>query len=151
MSLRASDEALVHESRIRVPYTWAAGETLSRFLRSLRDTGKIEATRCPCCKTVYVPPRRSCGRCFVDCGEWLEVGPGGTLLSFTQALYESPAHPHDRPWYGLIRLDGATTALLHLLGETDGAELKAGARVEPVFAEARSGRVLDIRYFRPAR
>ncbi|MBI4425684.1 MAG: Zn-ribbon domain-containing OB-fold protein [Elusimicrobia bacterium] len=144
-------ETLARESRIQVPYAWSAGATLTRFLKGLRDSGRIEATRCPACAKAYVPPRRTCGICFADCAEWLAVGPQGTLLSFTQAAYDSPAHPRPRPCFGLIRLDGADTALLHLLGDFQPGELEAGRRVEAVFAEARSGSVLDIRHFRPVR
>lgn len=142
-------QPLVHESRIQVPYSWSAGTVLTRFLRSLRDDGAILATRCPACRKVFAPPRRSCGTCFADCGEWLEVGPGGTLVSFTQALYESPLHPGERPLFGLIRLDGADTSLLHRLGGAGLADLQPGMRVEPVFAEKRTGSILDIRHFRP--
>lgn len=143
-------EILVHESRIAVPYSWSAGEVLSRFLRALRDERKILATRCPSCRKAFVPPRKTCGACFKPCGEWVAVGPGGTLESFTQALYASPAHPRERPLYGLIRLDGADTLLPHLLGETTLAALRRGLRVEAVFAAQRTGSILDILHFRPA-
>lgn len=140
---------LVHESGIKVPYNWSAGEALSRFLTALRDEGKIMGARCPACRLVYVPPRKSCGACFVDCAEWVETGPGGVLESFTQALYDSPAHPRARPVYGLIRLDGAGTALLHLL-EGPVERLRAGMRVEAVFAPERKASILDILHFRTA-
>ncbi|MBI3551386.1 MAG: Zn-ribbon domain-containing OB-fold protein [Elusimicrobia bacterium] len=144
------DEILVHESRIAVPYAWSAGEVLSRFLKALRDERKILATRCPSCRKAYVPPRKTCGNCFEACGEWLEVGPRGTLLSFTQALYDSPAHPRPSPIYGLIRLEGADTALAHLVGESKLENLRLGMSVEAVFSESRSGSILDILHFRPA-
>ena len=141
---------LVHESRIQVPYAWSAGATLTRFLKGLRDSKSILATRCPACRKVFVPPRRSCGTCFQDCAEWREVGPRGTLLSFTQALYDSAAHAKPRPIIGLIKLDGADTAILHLLYEARLEDLRIGTIVEPVFAAERSGAILDILHFRPA-
>lgn len=143
------ENTLVHESRIQIPYAWSAGEVLSRFLKALRDEKKILATRCPSCRKAFVPPRKSCGTCFKPCAEWLEVGPRGTLLSFTQALYDSPVHPRPRPIYGLIRLDGADTDLPHLVGETSLEKLRLGTTVEPVFAEKRSASILDILFFRP--
>lgn len=143
-------EDLVYDSRIAVPYAWSAGNALSRFLKALRDDKKILASRCPACSKVFCPPRRSCGACFVETTDWKEVGPRGKLLSFTQALYPSKAHPGPRPLIGLIQIDGSDTALLHLLGETKLADLRRGTQVEPVFAEARSGKILDILYFRPA-
>jgi len=51
--------------------------------------------------------------------------------------------------YALVRLDGADTGFLHLLGEADTKGLRIGMRVEAVFGEERVGNILDIRYFRP--
>jgi len=51
--------------------------------------------------------------------------------------------------YGIIRLDGSTTGLVHLLGEVDPAALHPGLRVEPVFRDQRTGHILDISHFRP--
>ena len=78
-----------------------------------------------------------------------DVGPGGTLLSFTQALYASPAHPAERPVYGLIRLDGADTAVLHLIEAGAVDALRAGMKVEAVFAADGEARSLAVRGFRP--
>ena len=141
-------EPLVHESRIKVPYRWSAGETGTRFLAGLRDEGRIRGTRCPGCRKAYVPPRRDCPACFMRCREWVEVGPEGTLVSFTRAGYETAAQPVRSPVYGLIRLDGADTAMLHLLSGIEG--LRTGMRVRAVFREERRGSVLDIRHFEPA-
>ncbi len=53
--------------------------------------------------------------------------------------------------YGMILLDGASTGLVHLLGEVDFKEIKTGMRVEAVFNEERVGDITDIRYFRPVK
>jgi uncharacterized OB-fold protein len=50
---------------------------------------------------------------------------------------------------GVIRLDGADTGLVHLVGDVDINRLRNGIRVEPVFSAERKGHILDIRYFRP--
>lgn len=143
-------EALVHESRIAVPYTWSAGLNGTKFLRSLRDQRKFLGSRCPDCRKVFVPPVLFCGECFSACETDVPVGPRGTLLSFTQARYDSAAHPAPRPVYGLIRLDGADTAIMHLLGVSDLAGLRTGMAVEPVFADDGGVRSLSLRHFRPA-
>jgi hypothetical protein len=56
----------------------------------------------------------------------------------------------------LIKLDGADTAMAHLLGEVDlsdaqaiGRKIKVGMRVRASFKENRNGSILDIEYFRP--
>jgi uncharacterized OB-fold protein len=51
--------------------------------------------------------------------------------------------------YALIKLDGADTGFLHVLGEVDPGKIREGMRVEAVFAEERKGSPLDIAYFRP--
>jgi uncharacterized OB-fold protein len=53
--------------------------------------------------------------------------------------------------YGIILLDGASTGMVHFLGEVDSEEIKPGMRVEAVFKEERIGDILDIRYFRPVK
>lgn len=142
-------KSLVFESRIKVPYTWSVGETGSRFLIELRDHKKIFGTRCSKCDNVYLPPRKNCGRCFSLNLEWVELGTQGTLITYTVVHYESPAMPMKPPFaYGMIRLDGASTGLVHLLGEVDFRDIKTGMRIEAVFKEKRIGDILDIRYFR---
>ena len=144
-------EALVHESRIAVPYAWSAGATGTRFLKTLAAEKRFLATRCAACAQTYVPPLKACSRCLKDCGEWVEVGPRGKLISFTQALYESPVLPCKRPVYGLIRLDGADTALLIMIGEATLEELQADMPMEPVFSEPGGPGLHQLVYFRPAR
>ena len=145
-------ESLVYESRIKVPYTWSVGETGSRFLIGLRDHKKIFGTKCSKCDMVYLPPRKNCGQCFLENLEWVELGSQGTLITYTMVRYESSAMPMKPPFaYGIILLDGASTGMVHFLGEVDPEEIKPGMRVEAVFKEERIGDILDIRYFRPVK
>jgi uncharacterized OB-fold protein len=145
-------EPLVYESRIKVPYTWSVGEVGSRFLIELRDHKKIYGTRCPKCDRVYLPPKKTCGQCFSNLHEWVEVGPQGTLITYTLVYYESPVMPMNPPFaYGIILLDKANTGLVHLLGELNFDEIQSGGRVEAVFKDERTGDIMDIRYFRPVR
>lgn len=140
----------VAEGRLAMPYRYFPGPTATRFFQELRDHQRILGIRCPRCNTVYVPPLSTCGRCFEGLGDWVEVGREGVLQSFTMTHYTLPIHPAPAPLvHGLIRLDGADTALLHLIGESDYASLKTGMRVQAVFKEERAGNILDIRYFRP--
>ncbi len=145
-----SVETLVYESRIKVPYTWSVGETGSRFLIELRDHGKIFGNKCPKCDMVYLPPRKNCGRCFSPTAEWVELGKKGTVVTYTVVHYKNSIMPMNPPLaYGIIQLDGASTGLVHLLGEIDSHEIKAGMRVEAVLREERTGDMMDIKYFRP--
>jgi uncharacterized OB-fold protein len=143
-------EDIVYSGRIKVPYEWSVGETGSRFLVALRDEKKILGTFCGRCQMVFVPPRKVCGRCFNADMEWRELGPQGTLITYTVPRYKESIHPLSHPFgYGIILLDGATTGLVHLLGGFDGGGLQTGIRVEAVFREQRKGDILDIMYFKP--
>lgn len=136
--------------RIKIPYAWPAGRAGSRFLIALRDEKQILGLRCPACAKVRVPPGR-CLPCDRLGTEWVAVGPEGTLESWTVIRTAAPPiRPRRVPYaVGIIRLDGADSGLVHLLGEVDPDEIRAGVRLRPVFEESRRGHILDIRYFRP--
>jgi uncharacterized protein len=143
-------EPMVYRSGINVPYDWWAGETAARFFISLRDEQKILGTRCGACQKVFVPPRKTCPQCFHETMSWEEVGPEGTLLTFTTARRQLAALPQTVPvMFGLIRLDGADTGLLHRLAEVAPEDLWTGMRLRPVFSETRSGNIMDITCFVP--
>jgi len=145
-----SFDPYVAEGRIAMPYRYFPGPVATRFFLALRDEARILGIRCPKCRIVYVPPEPTCGRCFSRLEEWVEVGKEGIIQSYTVTHYSLPVHPAKTPViYGLIKLDRADTALLHILDGVHGNDLKMGTRVEAVFREKRSGNILDIEYFRP--
>lgn len=97
-----------------------------------------------------MPPRATCGRCFREMDEWVELGNEGEVTNYTVVHYEEPIHPMRAPFaYALIRLDGADTPFVHLLGEVDLGSVRIGMRVQAVFEEESPGNILDIKYFKP--
>jgi len=143
-------ENMIQAGRIKVPYTWQAGETASHYFTRLRDEKKILGKHCPKCDKVLVPARKNCPHCTVPTDEWVELSGQGTVDTFTVVRKGNAIQPMEAPFvYALIRLDGADTGFLHMLGETDPENVKEGMRVEAVFKEERSGSPLDIAYFRP--
>ena len=50
-------ETMVQTGRIKVPYTWQAGETASWYFAQLRDEKKICGKKCSKCAKVLIPPR----------------------------------------------------------------------------------------------
>lgn len=138
-------EPVAVEGRIRIPYRWPAGRVGGRFLSALRDQGRILGLRCPQCRHVAVPPRPRCLACRVPSDDWVAVGPEGEVVSWTVARGSAPP----RTWV-LVRLDGADTALAHVLLDTDPASVRCGLRVRAVLADPRAGQITDIAGFRPA-
>lgn len=138
------------EGRIKVPYKWYAGETGSRFLSALRDGCELWGTRCPGCGRVYVPAAKNCWECFRPADEWVQVSDTGTVESFTIARRPDEMFGLAPPVvYGLIRLGGAGGSLLHIIGGVNPDDVRVGMQVKAVYAEKRSGRILDIKYFAP--
>lgn len=137
---------LVHESRIKVPYQWSTGIVGTRFFKAIRDDKKILGTRCGKCQKTFVPPVKTCGTCFSVCADWVAVGPEGTIIAVTQALFDSKAHAVANPIFAVIRLDGADTNILHLLADPL-ERVPIGSRVRAVFKETRTGGILDIDHF----
>ena len=144
------DGILVSEQVLQVPFNYSAGPMASRFLVALRDEKKILGIKCGSCKRVYMPPRAFCGSCQERLGEWVEIGPCGVVTNYTDVHYHESVHPLPAAFtIGLIKLEGADTALLHAIA-ADGADIHEGMEVEPVWAENRRGHILDIKFFRPA-
>lgn len=136
------------ELPVRHRYTpGVAGEA---FFTALRDRGVLLGTRCESCSYTYVPARLFCERCFAELSPDVEVGPEGTLVSFTILFAGLEGEPLDEPeTIGLVRLDRADAVMMHRIVETGDEPLEIGERVEAVFAAERTGSILDLEGFRP--
>ncbi len=147
----SDSENMVQRGVIKLPYTWQAGETASYYLTQLRDEKKLWGKKCPKCKKVLAPPRMNCPYCTVLTDEWVELSGEGTVDTFTIVHNETNIHPMKPPFaYALIKLDGADTGFLHVLGEVDMDKVTEGLRVKAVYADERAGLPTDIAYFKPA-
>jgi len=51
--------------------------------------------------------------------------------------------------YGIIKLDGADTGMVHLIGEANPGRLREGMRLKAVFKDEPQGNYLDIKCFKP--
>lgn len=137
------------------PYAYSVGRPGSRFLVELRDHKKFLGIKCGGCKKVYIPPRSICGPCYRPIGDWVEVGPLGTLEAFTilRFPFVDPSTGEKKPvpyGYGFIKLDGAGTNLQHFIKIEQDIKMKIGMRLKPVFAENRKGNMRDIVHFESA-
>ena len=143
-----SEDKRVFDGRIKVPYKHTAGAYVEKFLTEIGQNRKIMGVKCPKCKKVSVPPKMVCFECFEKMEEWVEVGNQGTLKGFTVVTYKTDVMPMEPPFaYGIIRLDGADTDIVHIINESDPKKLKEGMRVEASFYKKPRKRILDIEYF----
>jgi uncharacterized OB-fold protein len=140
------------EQRLDALYDWDAGQAIGAFLDALREQ-RILATTCVSCGRTLVPPRTFCERCFRPTDGWAEVPHTGNVETFSICHVTWDMRPLDEPQIpAVIRLDGTSEGgFLHLLGEVEPDDVRAGMSVEAVWRPAgeRAGSILDIAYFRP--
>ena len=134
-------------------YTYFAGESASRFFHHLREDRQIMGTRCTKCRRLLVPARAYCDACMAPTNEWEEVGPEGTLDTFTIIATAFPGLPPPPIVMAYVTLDGADTALINLVHGIDLSDIEAAARhlntlprVKVEFIEAPQGRITDFSF-----
>ena len=130
-------------------YTYGiAGE---KFFRILKDDGSIMGTICPDCSLTYVPARVFCERCLSELTEWVDVGLVGELHTFTVMFVDYEGNPLDEPeLVGFVKFgDGG---IIHKL-EVEPDQLEIGMKMKAVLKpqSKRTGSILDIEYFKPAK
>jgi uncharacterized protein len=131
---------LVFDQKIDLPYVYTAGAVQRDALNGLRE-GRLIASEGDGYVSVPASPFAPDG---THLRETRELAAEGVIEACTVAH-----HLPGAPAFGLIRLDGASHALLHHLG--DGAEtLSPGARVRAVWRDERTGSITDIAHFAPA-
>lgn len=137
---------------IPVSSLYTAGLAGERFLRAIKDEGRLLATHCEECDFTYLPPALYCERCFSELSDWVEVGPEGNVQSFTVMSVGPDGAALERPIVvALVQPDGADGGLIHYLGDVSPDDVEIGMRVAPVFKPAgeRQGSILDITHFKP--
>src|SRR5262249_29973654 len=76
--------------------------------------------------------------------ELVEVGPCGTVRSWTWVVHPTPKHPFDHPFaFALIQLDGADTAITHAVDAGAIDAMATGMRVMAQFRDERAGATPD--------
>lgn len=131
-------------STLEFPYSRTLGPTIGQFAEGLRAK-RLLASRTRSGK-VQLPPLEfdpSDGSAVRP--ELVEVGPLGTVRSWTWVAEPTSRHPLEHPFaFALIAVDGADTELVHVLTATSAEEVEVGTRVRPRWRSERRGRIDDI-------
>ena len=76
--------------------------------------------------------------------DFVEVGPGGTVQSWTWVAEPTSKHPFDHPFaFALILLDGASTPMVHAIDAGSIDRMQTGMRVQAQFRDERIPKFLD--------
>jgi uncharacterized OB-fold protein len=152
MKAPTSVEPMSQRMTVTFPYKHSTGEVTGRFLAGLKEQKKIWGRRIAG-QGVVVPPNSYSEIDAKAGGEWVEVKDEGTVTAVgVVAQPVADLHPSAKPFaYVLVKLDGADTALAHIVTERID-DLRVGSRVKAVWAsdEERKGTIRDIACFRLA-
>ena len=130
-------------------YKRSVGPVLGRFFTGLRD-GRIEGVKTQAGRVLCPPLEHDPETGEATTGDWVEVGPGGTVTTWAWIAEPRDQHPLDRPFaFALVQLDGADTGLLHAVDAGEEGRMRTGMRVRARFAAERTGRIQDIACFEP--
>jgi uncharacterized protein len=131
---------------ISFDYTRSLGPVLSRFMTALTERRIVGSRGAD--GRVHVPPAEYDPVTLAPPAELVEVGPAGTVLTWSWQPSPRPGQPLTRPFaWALIRLDGADTALLHAVDAGSPAAMRTGMRVRPRWAAESAGSIRDIACF----
>ncbi len=133
---------------LEYPYVRSVGPVIGAFLTGLRD-GRFVGTKGEGGR-VIVPPTEYDPETGEETSEIVEVGPSGVVETFAWVTDPREDAPLDEPFaWVLVKLDGADTALLHVLEAPGPEAVSTGMRVTANFRPAgeRVGRIQDLRAF----
>lgn len=145
-----SPDVLTARVEVTFDYTRSLGPTMSRFFTALKE-GRIEGVRGSDGRVHCPPPEYDpvTAEALVD-HEWLEVGPGGEVVTWSWMPEPLEGQPLDRPFaWALVRLDGADTAMLHAVDASGPSIMQIGLRVRARFSPEGEG-MRAIECFEPA-
>ncbi|MCA9509102.1 MAG: OB-fold domain-containing protein [Myxococcales bacterium] len=136
------------ESTITFPYVRSLGPVNGAFMTALTEK-RILGIRNG--DAVLCPPMEWDPATGADLGnDLVEVGPAGTVESWTWVPEPSVQHPLRTPFaFAFIRLDGASTPLLHAVDAGSPDAMSEGMRVAPRWKGERVGHITDIACFVP--
>ncbi len=144
-----SDPVTRFKAPVRLDYVVTAGSVTADFLRAILQ-GRLVGRRCPACENVYLPPRSSCPTCAVITTEEVEVGPAGTVTTFSVIRFPVEGQVLEPPYAcAHVLVDGTDTPLLHIVGDCDVDDIRMGMRVEAVWADELKPTLASVRYFKP--
>ncbi len=144
-----ADDLLSAPHVLEYDYRRSLGSVLSRFFTSLRDH-KIEGVKTKSGRVLVPPAEYDPENGDATTADWVLVGPGGTVKSWAWVHQPLERHVCDKPFaFALIELDGADTALTHVVDAGREADMKTGMRVTAKWAATTVGAIGDIVAFVP--
>ncbi|BBD72075.1 hypothetical protein HS1genome_0464 [Sulfodiicoccus acidiphilus] len=123
-------------------YEYTPGPMGDKWLEELKQ-GRLTASKCSSCGTVFLPPKLYCPVCRGEAKELVPTGKG-RAVNVVQVKVDDEGKKLTRPVkLALIRFDGIFGGLLHYVSD----EVEEGDQVKPKFKVERRGSITDIEFF----
>ncbi len=133
---------------VEFPFTRSLGPVQSAFLTGLRERVVLGVRTQD--HRVLVPPVEYDPVTAEEIRDLVEVGSSGTVTTWAWNAAPRRGQPLDTAFaWVLVRLDGADTALLHVLDVPGPDAVHSGMRVRIRWAAERTGAITDIACFEP--
>ena len=111
------------------------------FIAYLRE-GRVMATRCKQCQTLYFPPKIDCPKCLASEMQWVEVKGEGELLSYSVVRYGPAGFEGEVPYsLGLAQFDNEIKVLAILSKSIPQTDIKVGMKVRVAPVELMADRI----------
>ena len=136
---------------IAIHYNYSIGAGSSTFMRAIRE-GRILGSRCPDTGKIYVPPRLTSVETASPMSELVELPDRGVVYTYCIVNIKFYEQVLEIPYaYAYIVLDGADSAIMHLIQECPLEEMRPGMRVQAVWKDPSewTESLENIRYFKP--
>jgi len=141
----ALEPALTAPHTLEYSYKRSLGPVLSKFYTGLRDRRLYGIRRSD--GSVLVPPKEYDPDTGESLSELVEVKDTGVVTSWTWVAQPRPQQPLAHPFaYALITLDGADTAMLHVVDAGSEDAMRTGLRVRAQWKDDTEGLLTDLRF-----
>jgi uncharacterized protein len=139
MNIESPVEPMVFRQQISVPYQYTAGPAHRAFLHGLVDRRVLGSRH----GDEVLVPARPFGPDGTRTGELVEVADTGVVQGFTTRVTSQGQRT-----YAMILLDGATTAMLHVV-DAPADVVQVGTRVRARWGGQREPEITAIEAFVP--
>lgn len=148
-SEHATDDVLRAGFDVGFTYQRLVGPVIGEFLTGLRD-GQIKGIKGSNGR-VICPPTEYDPQTAAECSELVDLPNTGTVKTWSWVNQPRPKHLLQKPFaWALVQLDGADTAMLHMVDAGSETAMKTGMKVKARWANERKGFITDIECFEPA-
>jgi uncharacterized OB-fold protein len=140
--------ARVTKSTLEFPYSRTVGPIVGAFFSGLREHRLVGIRGAD--GKVFVPPLEYDPNTGDALSDLVDVGPAGTVESWTWVDAPTSKHPLQHPFaFALIKPDGADTAMVHAVDAGSADKMRTGMRVQPRWRAETHNRIDDLEAWEP--